>query len=273
MESKIICDCHMHSSFSGDAKDSLENMVKSAVSKGLKHICFTEHQDFVFPYPEGEEGMFDLNTDSYLYELLRVRGLYEDKIKICFGVELGMQLDAVRENAIYAKSHEFDMVIASLHLVDKLDPYYPEYFQDKSEEEAYGLYFKRIYENLLKLNNFDVLGHLDYIVRYGANRDINYKYETYKDVIDKILDYIIEHEKALEINTAGIRKGTKDLHPCLDILRTYKNKGGELITIGSDAHNVNDIAANFDRARDALEECGFKYYCLYENRIAEFKKL
>ncbi len=213
------------------------------------------------------------NTDAYLYELLGLRGKYDDKIKIGFGVELGMQLDAVRENAIYAKSREFDLIIASLHLVDKVDPYYPEYYEDKTEEEAYGLYFTRIYENLLKFENFDVLGHLDYIVRYGTNKDKNYKYEIYKDTIDKILAFLIDHEKALEINTAGIRKGTRNLHPTLDIIKKYKEMGGELITIGSDAHYKDDVAADFNRAEEALKECGFKYYTIYENRIAEYKKL
>lgn len=269
----IICDQHMHSTFSGDAKSPMEDMIISAIDKGLKQICFTEHQDLCFPYLPGEEGMFDLNTDAYLYELLVLRAKYEDKIKVCFGVELGMQLEAVRENAIYAKSHEFDMIIASLHVVDGIDPYYPQYYEGKTEEEAYGLYFTRIYENLLRFENFDVLGHLDYIVRYGANMDKNYKYDIYSQTIDKILEFIIEHGKALEINTAGLRKGTKDVHPTIDILKKYKEMGGELITIGSDAHNKDDVAADFDRAEAALMECGFKYYSMYENRIAEYKKL
>lgn len=269
----ILSDYHVHSSYSGDAKDSLEDMVVSAIDKGLKQICFTEHQDLCFPYNEGEEGMFDLNTDSYLYELLRVREKYSDSIRVLFGVELGLQLDAVRENAIYAKSREFDMIIASLHLVDKIDPYYPEYFEGKTEEEAYGTYFTRILENIRRFENFDVLGHLDYIVRYGANKDANYRYDIYKSTIDQILEFLIEHEKGLEVNTAGLRKGTRDVHPTIDILKKYKEMGGELITIGSDAHNVHDIAANFDRAEEALKECGFKYYCMYENRVAEFKRL
>lgn len=269
----ILYDQHIHSTFSGDAKSSLEDMVVSAIDKGFKHICFTEHQDLCFPYLEGEEGMFDLNTDAYLYDLLMARGKYEDKIKICFGVELGLQMDAVRENAIYAKSREFDMIIASLHLVDKLDPYYPEYFEGKTEEEAYGRYFDSILENIKRFENFDVLGHLDYIVRYGANKDNNYKYEIYKNTIDKILEFLIDHEKALEINTAGIRKGTRDVHPTIDILKKYKSMGGELITIGSDAHNAEDIGADFDRAEAALKECGFGYFCVYENRVPEYKKI
>jgi len=269
----ILYDQHIHSSYSGDAKTGMEDIVKSAIDKGLKGITFTEHQDLVFPYLPGEEGMFSLNTDAYLYELLSMRSKYEGKLQIGFGVELGLQLDAVKENLIYARSREFDMIIASLHLVDKVDPYYPQYFEDKTEEEAYGLYFTRFYENLVKFQNFDVIGHLDYIVRYGANKDNNYKYETYKDTIDRILEFAIDHEKAIEINTAGLRKGTRDVHPAIDILKKYKEMGGELITIGSDAHNDTDIASDFDRAEAVLTECGFKYYCTYENRIAEFRKI
>ncbi len=271
----ILFDQHLHSTFSGDAIDSMESMVKSAIDKGLKGITFTEHQDLEFPYAENniKEGMFDLNTDAYLYELLTLRSKYEDQIQINFGVEVGLQLEAVRPNAIYAKSHEFDMIIASLHVIDKIDPYYPAYYEGKSEEEAYGLYFSRLYENLLRFENFDVLGHLDYIVRYGTNKDNNYKYETYKEGIDKILEFAISHEKAIEINTAGLRKGTKDLHPNIDILKAYKAMGGELVTIGSDAHNAGDIAADFNRAEEALKECGFKYYCTYMGRVAEYRKL
>lgn len=271
----ILYDQHMHSAYSGDAKDSMEDMIKSAIAKGLSGITFTEHQDLEFPYEENgiDEGRFNVNTDAYLYDLLSLRSKYQDKIHVGFGIELGLQAEAVRPNAIYAKSHEFDMIIASLHIVDRMDPYYPAYHEGKTEEEAYGLYFKRFYENLLRFENFDVLGHLDYIIRYGANMDKNYKYEIYKDTIDKILEYLIEHEKALEINTAGIRKGTRDVHPTVDILKTYKSMGGDLITVGSDAHNMNDIAADFNRAEEALRDCGFKYYCVYENRIAEYKKL
>lgn len=262
----ILCDYHMHSTFSGDADDDMEKMIESAIAKGLKQICFTEHMDKNFPYKVGEEGMFELNTDSYLYDLLCAREKYAGKINICFGVELGMQLDSVVDNNIFASSQRFDFVLASLHLVDKMDPYYPEYFEGKTEEEAYGLYFQRVYENICKFDEYDVLGHLDYIVRYGAEKDANYRYETYKDTIDKILLHLVEHEKGLELNTAGIRAGTKDVHPTLDILKKYKELGGRIVTIGSDAHNAKDIAADFDRAEAALKECGFSHYTMFVNR-------
>ena len=269
----ILTDQHMHSTYSGDAKNSMEEMVLAAIDKGLTNITFTEHMDFNYPYLKGEEGMFELNTDAYLYELLTMRAKYEDKIRIGFGVEIGMDLAEVRNNAIFSKSHEFDLIIASIHTIDKVDPYYPQYFEGKTEEESYGLYFETMYQNLLKFENFDILGHIDYIVRYGPNKDENYRYEIYKTTIDKILEFLVEHEKGLEINTAGLRRGLKQVHPYMDVLKKYKELGGEIVTIGSDAHNVSDIAADFDRAEAALKECGFKYYSIVENRIAEYKKL
>ena len=141
----IICDTHMHSSFSGDSRTPLRDMAAKANDLGLKMICFTEHMDFNFPYPEGEEGMFDLNTDSYLYELLKVRSEYEGRMEIGYGVELGLKEDAVRQNAIYIKNHEFDYVIASLHLVNEMDPYYPEFYEfAKKYKTELGSAFNKI---------------------------------------------------------------------------------------------------------------------------------
>ena len=114
---------------------------------------------------------------------------------------------------------------------------------------------------------------MDYVVRYGPNKDANYCYDKYKDIIDKILSHLIDNEKGLEINTAGLTKGLKDIHPCTDILRRYHELGGEIITLGSDSHTADTVAAHFDKASEILLDCGFKYYCVFANRIAEYKKI
>ena len=271
----IRADFHVHSTFSGDGKSPMEEEVVSAINKGLTHICFTEHNDIGFPYNgKDDEGMFDLNTDSYLYELLRLRGIYGDKINIGFGVELGMQTDVFRENAIYAKSYDFDFIIFSCHIVNKRDPYYPEFFENRSEEEALREYFECILENVKLFNNYDVLGHLDYAIRYAPETDKNYSYLKYKDVIDRILTTVIDNGRGIEVNTAGIRKYyLKDVHPNTDILKRYKELGGEIITVGSDSHTAGYEAADFDRAYEALKAAGFEYYCTFEGRIASYHKL
>jgi len=271
----IQSDFHMHSTYSGDAQSSMEEMISEAINKGFKHICFTEHQDIGFPYKdESEVGDFDLNTDSYLYELLGMRAKYEDRIKLGFGVELGMQKEYFRENAIYAKSFEFDFIIFSCHIVNGKDPYYPEYFEGRSEEEALREYFTCIADNVKQFDNFDVLGHLDYAVRYAPEKDANYSYFKYRDIIDRILETVIDKGKGIEVNTAGIRgSNLKDVHPTTDIIKRYKELGGEIITVGSDAHKAGDIGADFDRAYTALKTAGFEYYCTFENRIASYHKI
>lgn len=269
----IRADFHMHSNFSGDGKATIEQMVQQAIKIGLSHVCFTEHLDLDYVYKPGEEGMFELNTDSYLYELLKVRAKYEDQIKIFFGVELGLQPHIKRELAVYAKSHEFDFIIGSSHICNRKDPYYPEFFEGRNEDEAHHEYFESVLESVKKTPYFDVYGHLDYVVRYGPTKNDNYTYAKHKDVFDNILTSLLEQDKGIELNTGGFRHGLEQPNPCIDILKRYQELGGEIITIGSDAHTPDYIGSEFDKARDILLDCGFKYYTIFEGRTPEFLKL
>jgi len=269
----ILSDYHMHSSFSGDSETPMERMIEQAIKLGLTHICFTEHMDKDFPVTEGEPIIdFEVNVDSYLYELLRCRKKYEKQIRVNFGIELGLQPHLFREHAILTKQHEFDFIIGSSHICNKRDPYYSAFYDGRTEEEAYREYFQSEIDNIKKFSNFDVYGHLDYVVRYGPNKDREYTYEKYKDLLDQIIDLLLEKEKGLEINTGGMKYGLKELHPLTAILKRYRKMGGEIVTIGSDAHTPESIAKGFERAAEMLTECGFKYYTIFENRLPEYKR-
>lgn len=270
----IKADLHLHTSFSGDSTAPMEEMILKGIELGLDAMCFTEHMDhdYVYENPD-EEGMFDLNTDSYLYELIRCKEKYAGKIRLLFGVELGVQPQIRRKLAVYAKSYDFDFIIASSHLCNQRDPYYPAFYKGRSDEEAYREYFNSILDNLKAFENFDVYGHLDYVVRYGATKDEHYHYEQYKDIFGSILEILIEKGKGLEVNTGAIGYHLKDLNPCKEILKRYKELGGELVTIGSDAHAPKDIARGFDRAAEVLTQCGFKYYAVFEKRMPEFHRI
>lgn len=269
----ILTDSHLHSSYSGDCSCPMEAMINRAVSMGLTDICFTEHQDFDFPYRENAEELFLVNTDAYLYELACLKGKYEGRINILFGIELGVQPQIVKELNRYVRSYEFDFVLASSHICHGKDPYYPEFFEGRDDEEAYREYFESVYENLLKFESFDVYAHLDYVVRYGAERDKHYSYGKYRDIFDKILTRLLEREKGLEVNTGGLRNGLSGPNPCADVIRRYRELGGEIITIGSDAHRPEDLAYGFGRAAELLKECGFRYYTVFSQRIAEYRRL
>ena len=108
----ITADYHMHSLHSGDSDAPMEQMIQSAIAKGLTHICFTEHMDFDFPVSEfAPEGHFEVNTDSYLYDLVTLKNKYANEIQINFGIELGLQPHLARQLAVYAKSFDFDFII------------------------------------------------------------------------------------------------------------------------------------------------------------------
>lgn len=269
----IKADFHMHSDFSGDSNTPMEQMIRQALSLGLSHICMTEHYDPDYVYLPGEEGMFELHTDSYLYELLRLREKYKSEISIGFGVELGLQPHLKRQLAIYSKSHDFDFIIGSSHICNRKDPYYPAFFEGRSEDESHQEYFECILECIKTLPYFDVYGHLDYVVRYGPTKNDSYTYAKHADVFDQILTHLIGNGKGIEINTGGFRNKLNQPNPCTDIIKRYHELGGEIITVGSDAHAPSDIASDFDQACDILKACGFRYYCIFQSRMPEYFKL
>lgn len=270
----IKADFHMHSHHSTDSEANMRDMIESAINKGLSQICFTEHQDHGYPYnSEFPEGSWMLNIDSYLYELLSLREEYIDKIQVGFGIEIGMQEQVFRENALTAKSHEFDYIIGSIHVVNGFDTYDHKYFDSKTDKEAMTEFFKTELANIKRFQNFDCLGHLDYIVRTVPCGEAGYSPSEYSDYIDEMLSFLIENEKGIEINTSALRKGFSNPNPHRDIIKRYKELGGEIITIGSDAHKAEDVGEKFDIAEEILKDCGFKYYSTFENRVAYFHKL
>lgn len=269
----VKADFHIHTNFSGDSKTPMEEMIQRAISLGLTHICITEHYDPDYVYLPDEESIFELNTDSYLYELLKLREKYKEQISVGFGVELGLQPHLKRGLAVYSKSHDFDFIIGSSHICNRCDPYYPSFFEGRREDEAHHEYFLSVLECVKTLPYFDVYGHLDYVVRYGPTKNEQYTYAKHADVFDKILNILIDSEKGLELNTGGFRKGLNQPNPSIDILKRYRELGGEIITVGSDAHAPGEIGSDFDKACDILKECGFKYYCIFQSRMPEYFKL
>ena len=270
----ITADFHLHSSFSGDSDTPMEEMILKGIELGLTEMCFTEHNDFDYPVNDSHPaGFWEVNPDAYLYDFLKLREKYADKITLLFGIELGLQPHLSKRNAAFAKAHDYDFIIGSSHLCNGKDPYYASFYEGRSQEEAYREYFESILENLKVYSNFDVYGHLDYVVRYGPQKDEGYSYELYRELFDAILTKLIDMEKGIEINTGGIAKGMRDVHPCSGILKRYRELGGEIVTVGSDAHVTGLIAHAFDRAGEILKDCGFRYYAVYEKRQPVFHKL
>ena len=259
-------DTHMHCNFSGDSTALPEDMISASIEKQLDGICFTDHIDHDYPGPTP----FHFDPAEYFQVLKPLQQKYKDKLAINIGVELGLQPHLKAYSDDFLTKGDFDFVIGSSHVVHGIDPYYAEFYEGKTEDAAYLEYFESILENLAVFDNFDVYGHVDYVVRYGPNKNANYSYEKYKDVIDEILRTLIAKGKGIELNMAGFKYGLSHPIPTEDILKRYRSLGGEILTLGADAHAPEHVAYDYYRIHDILDDAGFAYYTVFKNRKPAF---
>ncbi|MGI6525632.1 MAG: histidinol-phosphatase HisJ family protein [Bdellovibrionota bacterium] len=263
----IKVDYHLHTNFSADSTEPMENMVKRAIELRLEQICFTEHIDYDYPLDEGV--IFETDLEAYFAEVDRLRGIYGAKIEILRGIELGLVPHLAERYSNLINAYHFDFIIGSSHLLDMRDPYERSFWRDRSEEEVITRYFQSIVENIKAFSGFNVYGHLDYIVRYAPHKNEGYSYAKYATLIDQVLTALIERGKGIEINTSGFLYGLNTPHPNFDIIKRYKELGGELITVGSDAHRAADIAAFFEIIFEQLKAVGFKGYTVFNGGKAQ----
>ena len=187
---------------------------------------------------------------------------------ICFTEHNDYDYPLEDGNVVFAL--DYDFIIGSSHLVYGNDPYYPEFWDNVSVKDAIGRYYEAITDCIKTCDNFDVYGHLDYIVRYAPDQDNDYNWRDYYDYFDTILRLLIDNGKGIEINTAGLKYGLKNPNPCLDIVKMYHSLGGEIITTGSDAHKACHIAYSYEIITDMLKNTGFNYYTIFKERKPEF---
>lgn len=273
----LLADTHTHTKFSSDSKADPREMLSAAKAAGLSTLCFTDHMDLDFP---GDDTLFVFDTKEYFKELLPLKeeaSKDKNSSELLLGIELGLRPGRPdlrdRMDALLSE-HPYDFVLGSTHVVDELDPYYQEYWDLPGDRLL--RYFEDIRTNVAEHRNFDSLGHLDYIIRYlpdSVSLVKDYAVRDYTDLIEETLRTLISRGQALEVNTAGLRKGLSFPHPKEEILRRYKELGGELLTFGSDAHVPKDVGADIKRCTELVKDLGFRYYAVYKGRKPEMIKL
>lgn len=267
----IIADYHTHTEFSTDSHAPMKAMVQAAIAKGLKYLCFTDHMDFDYPLAYG--GGYQFNPPLYLKEIERTREAFGDKLAIRQGIELGMQPHLSSHCEELIKAYPFDFVICSSHLIDGLDPYYKEFWENRSIKQAIGHYFEAILENIKSFQNFDVYGHLDYIIRYLPKSSEPFSYTDYGDILDEIVKTLLFYGKGIEINSGGYKYGLGHANPHEFIIKRYLELGGTVLTIGSDAHAPENLAYDFEKTRHMLARLGVTQYTVFQNRTPTFLPL
>ncbi len=247
-------DYHMHSYFSSDTNVEMKAMIESAINKGFKEITFTDHIDYEYNSPEIQ---FEFDTEEYRKTIEAFRETYKGRIQINLGLEVGIQPHIIDRCKSLIKNTAPDFVIASLHNVEKKDLYLGEYYIGKTPEEALHYSFKELLEMLDRFQDFSVIGHIDIVKRYNEGV-LALPKSIFVDAVTPVLEKLIAMGKGIEVNTSGLRQGLGETLPSYEILAKYRALGGEIITIGSDAHSADDIGHSFKEVLVMLLSLGYE---------------
>ncbi len=266
----MLVDQHSHTrEFSFDGKQTAAELLDAAAQKGLAGICLTDHYDRHVAYIDNKEAIFDLAEYYFFCQEIKARQK-ANQPRFLLGIELGYLDHLSEEFARLALRYPFDSIILSVHVLDGLDPYHQKEIYQQGKEMAYGRYLAQLEHMITACPDFDIIGHYDYISRYAPWSDKRFNWSDLPDHFDQLFLSMITRGKALELNTATISKlgqsGLADAWPDPAIFRRYRELGGELVCLSSDAHTSQVVGHLLPEAAQWLKEQGFRYVTHFVNR-------
>lgn len=262
----MIADYHIHTHFSGDSESLIPDLAERALQLGFEEICLTDHLDYD---AGGLDRVFDWNARNP--EIAAFKTKYEGRLRIRNGVEFGVQTHTIPQYEHAYSATPYDFVILSCHEVDGQEFWTGEFQAGRTQEEYNMRYYEEILAVTQQFKHYSILGHLDMIRRYDSAGD--FPFDKIKDVVAEILRTAIDDGKGIEINTSSFDYGLPDLTPARDILRLYKDLGGRILTIGSDAHTPQQLGRYFDVVQKEALAFGFTEYCTFKAMQPQFHKL
>ncbi|MBE6904455.1 MAG: histidinol-phosphatase HisJ family protein [Ruminococcaceae bacterium] len=252
----LYFDNHIHTEFSFDSQEKMENACLFALDKKMGGISFTDHFDCNYPKEER------INLTEYK----RAFDICKEKFpNIYLGVEIAQPFE---NEELYKQALNFcdyDIILMSLHNNPQYEDFY---FLDYSKLNTREL-LERYFDILLKMVetfDFDVLTHLDYPFRYISSFSNQPDVDEFNEQIDKILKAVIEKNKVIEVNTSNLYKGIMRTLPEYSIVERYAALGGKTVSLGSDAHCAQNIGNGFENVLTALKKCKIDNICFFEKR-------
>lgn len=286
MNLNTLADLHTHTNFSPDAESTPEQMCDRAAELGLAAYAITDHCDCNFWYPP-KDCESTTATDAEMYGAGRyanasidrqtsLKETYADRLNLLCGIELGQPLQNLEKAEEIASRSELDFIIGSHHQNAGENDFYWIGYDKLDSSEIYRLLddcFAQTYD-MCKWGKFDVLGHLTYPLRYICGEyGISVDMKRYGDIIREIFCTLIHSGKGIEINTSGLRQKYGLTFPTLDYIKLYRELGGEIITLGSDAHCAADIGKGIFEGAELAKAAGFKYISYFKERKPMFMRL
>ena len=263
-------DYHSHASFSYDAHISIEQTCSMAIASGAAGLTFTEHLTLA------DDPTRDMKPDpaAYAAEIKRARAVFP-QLELGMGLELDLNPVRTADLDELTQNSAWDFVLGSVHELYgcNLTGYDGGFSATHSVKKSYHNYFCGLYERVLAMTCFDVLGHLDLLRRDSRFTKQPFAYADHAEVLDAILYLLIRRGQGLEVNTAAWRYGVAEAHPGMQVLRRYRQLGGEVLTCGSDCHSPAAVFYRIPEGYAMIKEAGFKYISLFENRKPKQLKL
>lgn len=265
----FLADYHTHSIHSPDGHDPVEWLCEGALAAGLRELVITDHFD------AAENPAY---TSPYFYEkgradVFAAAKKYKGRLKVLWGIELGQPHFDLGACEKLLDQKEFDFVIGSIHnLMEDRDLYFFDY-----NAVDHNKIFSEYVEELIKMAesaDFDVMGHLNYPARYmwsQAKKAV--RLGDYEEEFKKLFSILIEKGRGIEVNTSGLRQPIGEPLPPLYLVRLFRQCGGEIVTVGSDAHSRRDVGKNIKEGLALLKAAGFSYVSAFEGRKVRFEKL
>ena len=290
-EEIMYTDYHVHTEFSDDSREPMEKQIERAIELGLEEICFTDHVDYGIK-KDWEEGniewrggdgvnyddsqkdpLANVDYSAYFEKLGRMKETYGDRIQIRQGLEFGVQTITIpRYEKLWARyGSKLDFVLLSMHQMDNKELWNQDFQQGKSQKEYNEAYYEEILRVIRRFKNYCVLAHLDLIIRY--DKEGVYPFSGVKDIVAEILRTTIADGKGIELNTSSWHYGLADTQPSKEILRLYRDLGGQILTIGSDAHITRYLGDHIREAQQILKEIGFTRICTFDRMEPVFHSL
>ncbi len=276
-------DYHLHTEFSDDSDTPIEAVVERAIALGLNEICITDHVDYGAKTEWRSandllwiQGIRQKNVPYSMYfaRLDALRAQYGSRISIRSGLEFGMQTTTIPQYTAVVERYrrELDFVLLSVHEIDDLEFWNQDFQRGKTQEEYNLRYYRELLALVEKFKDYSALAHLDLLARYDQNG--LYPFDKVRELVVAILERVILDGKGLEVNTSSWRYELGDTTPSREILRLYRDLGGRVLTLGSDAHTPGQIAEHFADARAILrDELGFKEICAFDKMTPTFHEL
>lgn len=267
-----LADYHTHTRVSPDAGHSMAEMAAAAVEAGLDEICFTDHVEPIVWSSTALKKSHDWNPA--VRDFAEAQASWGGRIALRLGVELGdAPWSFSLSERLLAEAPPLDFVIGSIHMLSEafggIDLYY---FDPRDEAEAragIGDYLAQV-QKLADWGKFNVLGHLTLPLRYlNENRGFRLTFAGFEEAVEKILRTLIAKGCGIELNT---NRGNTPL-PDAQFLTMYRKLGGELITLGSDAHSPEHVGCSIRERQALLRQCGFTRFCTFDRQVPIWQEL